>query len=262
MYIYYVSGDKVVQWELHNVPASGSNSDTWQIGHVVGYDFDGMDVSNGVELVAGGEFELAWKEYGAADYCGGNNHGDENTIDFTLHIDGKSIDWDNIDTDYHAFDRIDAIEHAYVNRCDTPNDNVLKHQKVWTFENGTVKVHQTLEFLQSVECDFLCCMLAANRSSFTHGVRQGRVGVEDMSTSSFDKISTSGNEMFYVLYGEHATAKVSARTCDHTPQASLWVNNTSALNKLYWNFYGQMPRTAVESDTVLWWEQEYDIAYN
>jgi len=262
LYIYYVSGDKVVQWELHNVPGSGSNSNTWQIGHVMGYDFNGMDVSNGVELVAGGEFELAWKEYGASDYCGGNNHGDENTIDFTLHIDGESIDWDNIDSDYHAFDRIDAIEHAYVNRCNTPNDNVLKHQKIWTFENGTVKVHQTLEFLQSVECDFLCCMLAANRSAFTHGVRQGRVGTEDMSTSSFDRVRTDENEMFYLLYGEHATAKVTARTCDHTPKASLWINNTSTLNKLYYNFYGQMPRTAVESGTVVWWEQEYDIAYN
>lgn len=262
LYIYYASGDKVVQWELHNAPTSGSNSNTWQIGHVMGYNFDGMSISNSVELVGGGEFELAWKEYGSADYCGGNNHGDENTIDFVLRIDGKPVDWDNIDTSYHAFDRIDAVEHAYVNRCDTPNDNVLKHQKVWTFENGIVKVRQTLEFLQSVECDFLCCMLAANRSSFTHGVRQGRVGVEDMSTSSFDRVRTDENEMFYLLYGEHATAKVSARTCDHTPKASLWINGTAVINKLYYNFYGQMPRTAVESGTVLWWEQEYDIAYN
>ena len=262
LYIYYVSGAKIVGWELHNVPTTTTNSNTWQIGHVMGYDFDGRQVSNGVELVSGGEFELAFKEYGAADYCGGNNHGDENTIDFTLMIDGKTIDFDTIDSDYHAFDRIDAIEHAYVNRCDTPGENILKHQKVWTFEGGTVKVRQTLEFLESLECDFLCCMLAANRAYFTHGVRQGRVGTEDMSTSSYDRVRTDENEMFYLLYGEHATAKVTARTCNHTPKASLWINNASTLNKLYYNFYGQMPRTAVESGTILWWESEYDIAYN
>lgn len=260
--IYYVSGDKIVAWELHNVPAAASNSNTWQIGHVMGYSFDGRQVSGGIELVSGGEFELAFKEYGAADYCGGNNHGDENTVDFTLMIDGKTIDLTNIDEDFHAFDRIDAVEHALVNRCDTPAEDILKHQKIWVFENGTVKVRQTLEFLEALECDFLCCMLAAKRSAFTHGVRQGRVGTEDMSTSTFDKISTSGNEMMYLMYGANATAKVTARLCDHSPSGSLWINNAATLNKLYYNFYGQMPRTSVASGTVVWWEQEYDIAYN
>lgn len=262
LYIYYVSGSKLVGWELHNVPTTTTNSNTWQIGHVMGYDFDGRQVSNGVELVSGGEFELAFKEYGAADYCGGNNHGDENTIDFTLMIDGKTIDFDSIDSDYHVFDRIDAIEHAYVNRCDTTAENILKHQKIWTFENGTVKVRQTLEFLETLKCDFLCCMLAANRSAFTHGVRQGRVGVEDMSTSTYDRVRTDSNEMMYLMYGTNCTAKVTAKLDDHTPAGSLWINNASTLNKLYYNYFGQMPRTSVESGTILKWESEYDIAYN
>lgn len=262
VYIYYVSGEKIVGWELHNVPAAASNSNTWQIGHVMGYDFDGVTLSNGVELVSGGEFELAFKEYNAADYCGGNNHGDENMDDFTLTIDGKTIDLSNIDDNFHVFDRIDAIEHATINRCNTPSENILKHQKIWTFENGTVKARQSLEFLESLECDFLCCMLTANRSAFTYGVRQGRVGTEIMTTSSFNKISTSGNEMMYLMYGTNATAKVTAKCEEHTPVASLWINGASTVNKLYYNFYGQMPRTSVESGTVVKWESEYDIAYN
>jgi len=263
VYIYFASGKgKVVGWELHNVPAASSNSNTWQIGHVMGYDFDGLEVSKGVELVSGGEFELAFKEYGSADYCGGNNHGDENVVDFTLMIDGKTVDTAIADGDFHTFDRIDAIEHAIVNRCDTPTENILKHQKIWTFENGTVKVRQTLEFLEDLECDFLCCMLAANRSAFTHGVRQGRVGTEDMSTSTFERISTSGNEMMYLMYGANATAKVTAKLPEHSPAGSLWINNAESLNKLYYNYFGQMPSTPVASGTVLKWEQEYDIAYN
>lgn len=138
----------------------------------------------------------------------------------------------------------------------------MKHQKIWTFENGTVKVRQTLEFLESLECDFLCCMLAANRSAFTHGVRQGRVGIEDMSSATYDKVYTRGNEMMYLMYGTNATTKVTVRTADHTPECTLWINNATSLNKLYYNYFGQMPRTAVESGTVLKWEQEYDIAYN
>lgn len=262
LYIYYVSGDKVVQWELHNVPASASNSDTWQLGHVVGYDFNGREISSGVELVSGGEFELAFKEYGAADYCGGNNHGDENQQDFTLLVDGKKVeDLTTLDEKFHAFDRIDAIEHAIINRCDMPEENILKHQKIWSFENGTVKVRQTLEFLESLHCDFLCCMLAANRTAFEYGVRQGRCGTEDMRNTGFEHISTRGNEMMYLMYGDHASAKVTAKLEDHTPSGSLWINDASTLNKLYYNFYGQVPNTEVESGTVLHWESEYDIAY-
>ena len=261
LYVYFSSGEKIVGYQLHNVPASGSNSNTWQLGHIMGYDFDGVNVSNGVEPVGGGEFELAFKEFGSADYCGGNNHGDENTIDFVLLIDGKQIDLSNVDTNIHAFDRIDAVEHAYVNRCDTPNDNILKHQKIWIFENGKVKVKQTLEFLQNLNCDFLCCMFAANRTSFTAGVRQGAVDTEIMTDSSFAKKSTSGNEMMYLMYGADVSAKITAKTCAHTPEASLWINPAAALNKLYYNFYGQKPNTAVEEGTIIWWEQEYEVAY-
>ena len=260
LYIYYVSGNKIVGWELHNAPAAASNSDTWQIGHVMGYDFDGTSVSNGVELVGGGEFELAFKEYGAADYCGGNNHGDETKDDFTLMIDGKTVNLANVDTDYHAFDRIDAIEHATVNRCDTPEEDILKHQKIWVFENGTVKVRQTLNFLETLNCDFLCVMMAAKRSAFTAGVRQGVVRIEDLSVANEEHQTTSGNEIMYLMYGANATAKVTAKMCDHSPASTLWINRISDTNKLYVNFFGNY--TSVASGTNLWWEQEYDIAYN
>lgn len=260
LYIYYVSGSKIVGWELHNVPAAASNSDTWQIGHVMGYDFDGYSVSNGVELVAGGEFELAFKEYGAADYCGGNNHGDETTDDITIMIDGKTVDLANVDADYHAFDRIDAVEHATVNRCDTPDEDILKHQKIWTFENGTVKVRQTINFLETLNCDFLCVMMAAKRTAFTAGVRQSVVRTEDLSAANAEHQNTIGNDFMYLMYGANATAKVTGKTCAHTPEAVLWINRATDVNKLYLNFFGQY--TSVESGTNLWWEQEYDIAYN
>lgn len=259
LYVYYKSGNKYVRWELHNVPSVNSNSNTWQLGAIYGYD---ESLITGVELVAAGEFELAFKEYGAADYCGGNNHGDENTDDFTLMIDGKVITLTDLDSAYHAFDRIDVIEHATVNRCDTPDEDILKHQKVWTFENGTVKVWQTLEFLEDILCDFLCCMLAANRSAFQYGVRQGRVGTEVMTSTDYERVVTKGNEMMYLMYGANASAKVTARCADHTPEASLWINNAAALNKLYYNYFGQIPNTQVASGTVLKWESEYDVAYN
>ena len=50
----------------------------------MGYDFDGVTVSNGVELVGGGEFELAFKEHGAVVYV---VDGDEDNFKITTPAD-------------------------------------------------------------------------------------------------------------------------------------------------------------------------------
>lgn len=261
--IYYPSGDKIVRWSLQNTPASSINSNTWQLGAVYGYDFDGSEVSNGVELVLGGEFELAFREYGSADYCGGINHGDENTNDFTLLIDGKIVSLTNADNTYHAFDRIVAIEHATVNRCDTPSENILLHQKIWTFENGVVRVWQTLKFLETLTCDFLCGMLPASRTAFTLGVRQGNTETEVMETADFSIVTTHGNQQMYEMYGTNASARFTVDTCEHTPVTSMYINNAPTMNKLYVEFFGTLTnQQEVTSGTVLQWKQEYDIAYN
>ena len=266
LYVYYKSGDKLVRWELHNVPAAASNSDTWQIGPVYGCAFvDGVP-SNVTELVTGGEFELAFKEHGAADYCGGNNHGDETTDSFVLHIDGRQIaDLTTLDGNYHKFDRIDAFEIATINRCDTPSKDILKHQKAWTFENGTVKVRQTIKFLDTLDVDgALICMFAANRASFPYGIRQGAVTIEDMSAQGFTHVNTDTNDMFYLMYGPSVTAKISARTDNNAGKSRLWINDTSTTNKLYYTYYSDSNSTypkTVTADTVWQIESEYDVAY-
>lgn len=266
LYIYYVSGNKIVQWQLHNVPAEASNSNTWQIGHVMGYDFNGLNISNGVELVGGGEFELAFKEHGATDFCGGNNHGDENTDFFTLHIDGKAIDLANVDNDFHIFDRIDAIEEATVNRCNAPDEDILSHQKIWTFTNGKVIVRQTIKYLESLQVDgALVCMFAANRSSFPYGVRQGGVDIEDMSEQGYTHILTKENSVFYEMYGNNATAKVSSSISNGNIASGLWINDTADLNKLYYEAYADATSVnpvSVPSGTVLTVNTEYEVAYS
>ena len=263
LHIYFKSGEKFVKWELHNVPSQASNSDTWQIGHVCGLD---GDLTNETEIVKGGEFELAFKENGAADYCGGNNHGDETTDSFVLHIDGAEIDTSQLDNDYHIFTRIDAFEIATVNRCNTPADDILKHLKVWTFENGKVTVHQTIEFLETLQVDgMLVCMLPALRASFGYGIRQGRVGIETMTSQGYTKISTISDEIFYMMYGDNATARVSSKTDNPTDSSAMWINDTSDLNKLYYGYYGVTDSahpTTVQQGSIAEVESTYDIAYN
>lgn len=264
LYIYYKSGGKYVRWELHNAPTTSINSNTWQLGAVYGLD---GELSNPVELVTGGEFELALKEHGASDYCGGNNHGDETTDTFHLFIDGKAIDdLSLLSGAYVSFNRIDAIEVANINRCDTPAEDIAKHQKVWTFENGTVKVKQSIEFLQQLQIDgMLICMLASNRSAFNYGVRQGKVGIETMTDSTYSIIRTQTNDMFYEMYGENATAKITAKSFNGAGYSGLWINPTSALNKLYYTYWENSNPTfpaTVNANETLHWESEYNIAYD
>ena len=264
LFIYFKSGEHYVRWELHNVPAPQSNSDTWQIGRICGVN--DTDDTGLVEIVRGGEFELAFKENGAADYCGGNNHGDETTDTFLLHIDGKQIDdLTTLDSDVHPFTRIDAFEIATVNRCDTPSEDILKHQKIWIFEDGKVKVRQTIKYLEELVVDTaLVCMFAALRSAYPYGVRKGGVAIEDMTTAEYTKVYTTSDDVFYEYYGANATAKVHAKTDNPENKSVMWINNTVDLNKLYYGYYGvtnSSNPTTVPVDTVITAESEYDVAY-
>ena len=268
LFVYFKSGNKVVRWALMNTPASGSNSDTWQIGGVKGYDFDGVDVSNEVELAMNGEFELAIKEHGAADYCGGVNHGDENTDVFKLFIDGKQIsDLTTLDENYHTFERIDAFEIATINRCNTPSQDIITHQKIWTFENGKVRVHQTCKFLEQIQVDvMMVCMFKAVRSVYPYGIRQGGVGIETMTDATFTKKYTTGNDAYYLYYGNDATAKIHAKTDNDgsVRQSVLWIDNGNNFNKLYFGYWGWNDSShpvTVPENTIVTEETEYDIAY-
>jgi len=264
LHIYFRSGNGFVKWELHNVPAVSTNSDTWQIGRVCGCD---AQFDNVVEIVRGGEFELAFKEHGAADYCGGNNHGDETTDSFTLFIDGKIVtDFSAIPSGYHPFNRIDAIEEATVNRCDTPADDILKHQKIWSFENGKVHVKQTIKFLEQLSVDgMLICMFPALRSKFSYGARQGAVSIETMTSAGFEHIATTSDDVFYLMYGDDATAKIKAKTDNPDNQSVMWINDTTDLNKLYYGYFGATDSghpVTVNQNTICIAESEYDVAYS
>lgn len=261
--------DHYICYELHNVPAPLSNSDTWQLGHTVACDIVNGEMTNTVELIEGGEYELAMRENGAADYCGGNNHGDENTVTFKLFIDGEQItDLSSIaDGVLRRFNRIDAFDISLVDRCNTPNDNIAQHQKHWTFENGKVEVQQTLKFLQNLLLDVvLLCMCCAKRTQFPYGIRQGRVDIEDMSASGFSHITTYGNDISYFYFGANATINIKAKTdSPATNGSALYINSTTTQNKLYLGYYqatNSANPTSVSAGDIIQETSVYDVAYN
>ena len=262
--VYYKSGENWVNWELHNMPAAASNSNTWQIGAIKGLD---SNFENSVTIVGNGEFELAFKENGASDYCGGNNHGDENTDSFVLHIDGEIVsDLSSLPTEYTHFDRIDAFEIATVNRCDTPAQDILKHQKIWIFENGKVTVKQTVKFLETLSVDgMLMGMFKAVRSYYPYGIRQGKVAIEDMTTYGFSSPETVSDDVFYFMYGNNTTAKIKASTDNPNDASTLWIDSAENNNKLYYGYYGKtssVSPVSVPAYTICCAEMTYDVSYS
>ena len=165
----------------------------------------------------------------------------------------------------HPFDRIDAFELANINRCNTPSEYILKHQKVWSFRDGKVEVRQTIKFLEELVVDTaLVCMFAALRSAFPYGIRKGGVNIEDMSTSDYTKTYTMSDDMFYEYYGDFATAKIHASTDNPENKSVMWINNTIDLNKLYYGYYGitdSSHPTTVPINTIITSMSEYDVAY-
>lgn len=271
VYVYFKSGDYYVCYELHNVPSAASNSDTWQLGHTTACKIasDGT-ISDVVELIDGGEYELAMRENGAADYCGGNNHGDENTVTFKLFADGKQISDFSAAADgkLRPFNRIDAFDISLVDRCDTPGDNIAQHQKHWTFENGKVEVQQSLKFLQNLRLDVvLLCMCCARRDQFPYGIRQGGVAIEDMSSGGFPHLTTRSNDISYFYFGNNATMNIKAKT-DSPTISALYINDVTNAqrqqNKLYYGYYqatNSANPTSVSAGDVIQETSVYDIAY-
>ena len=133
------------------------------------------------------------------------------------------------------------------------------------FEDGKVKVRQTLKFLEQLSVDVaMVCMCAALRSAFPYGVRKGGVAIEDMTTATYTKVYTTATDIFYEYYGDKATCKVHAKTDNPNNTSVMWINNTSDLNKLYYGYFGitnSANPTTVPANTVITAESEYDVAY-
>ena len=288
--VYFRSGDRYIAYELHNMPANSSNSNTWQLGQTDAVKFnDDWTIAATTPLIDGGEYELAMRVHWTPqsesdttkwDYCGGNNHGDENTVTFKLFIDGKQITDLDTNISFGRFNRIDAFEIATVNMPTNDSANnqypenadidIAKHQKHWTFENGKVEVQQSLEFLTDLSLDVvLLCMCCARSEQFPYGIRQGRVGIEDMSSENgFSHITTRTDDASYFYYGNNATLNIKADTDAPSPYSALYINSvrnsSQSQNKLYYGYYQSTnsgnPTQVYSGDTIRE-RSEYNAAY-
>ena len=117
----------------------------------------------GGALISIGELECALNEVGAEDFVGGF-HGDENLTQVSLTLDGEEIDLS--ETGYYTGKTLMFTQDSVMNRCNTPNDNIVQHGKQYTITKDGMVIDQDIEWLASVNLDHgYTAMLPVNRMS-------------------------------------------------------------------------------------------------
>ena len=106
------------------------------------------------DLWIGGETEIfkisdiegPMKEVGAADFIGGY-HGDELMLDVITIADGNVVDMSVQTIEKTTFNRLTVFITSMLNRCDTPDENVVKRYKVLDFSNEKLTIRNTYNIL-------------------------------------------------------------------------------------------------------------------
>lgn len=145
------SENNYIKYHFEHVKRKDINANLYRIIRAYGYvrtdKYEFKELFNGYPIVGNGEWEFAAREIDAEDFSGGF-HGDENIIEVKLTADKKEIMLDtvnNIECNEAVF-----YQKSFVDRCNTPNDNIAVHEKLYTVSNGVINIKQNVEWLQSL----------------------------------------------------------------------------------------------------------------
>ena len=105
------------------------------------------------EILLGGEISLAIKEWdaenkaSAGDFIGGY-HGDENLTKVSLVLDGnREIQLLNGTEGFYNCTTADFKQESIINRCHTPDEDVIKHIQHYLVDTNGIKLLQQVEWL-------------------------------------------------------------------------------------------------------------------
>lgn len=96
------------------------------------------------QILSGGEISLAMAEKGAVDYVGGF-HGDEHIKNIEFYLDGVEIDTSKAGT--YIGSQFEWIQDTVMNRCNTPDENIMNHVQRYLITSKGIKLEQQVEFI-------------------------------------------------------------------------------------------------------------------
>lgn len=191
IYVPSKSSSNYIKYVYNKVVDTSINMNQWRVTKTylvdsnlnVIYDFDNQT-----------EWEGAIKETGTSDYVGGF-HGDETNTFLHILIDGKEYNINN-DFEVDVKNEIRIVNKSILNRCDTPNDNILERIKVsvWNKDNYIIenkyKALQQFEISESKVC--LMSMRYTNVSDNKEIISYGRYDHDYKTTNISEPFSDVG----------------------------------------------------------------------
>lgn len=227
-----VKNNNYVKLTFNHYINNNINEDTWRL-----YGFTLLD--NSFNNLWSSNTNIEWegviKEHGTSDFIGGY-HGDENYYNMLLFIDGNKINENDVLTKTY-FNNIKIIVNSYLNRCNTPNDNVINRTKVIELYDNTMIITNRWVFLQDLHIEaFYPNMMSLLYSNTNEGVKMGMYNdyyqVQDLSDTTI-----SGDHSPYEK-SEYATI---ASMWDDRLFSTIEINNNYA-HKLYIDTYQSTQR--------------------
>lgn len=142
--LFYKEGSKMyitlgkATYTLENYIKESINVSVWRLTD--------LWIGGETEIFKTSDIEGPMKEVGAADFIGGY-HGDELMLDVITIADGNVVDMSVQTIEKTTFNRLTVFITSMLNRCDTPDENVVKRYKVLDFSNEKLTIRNTYNIL-------------------------------------------------------------------------------------------------------------------
>ena len=151
--------NKYIQFRFEHTQDVATNSDLYRIKRAFAvkrtdeYAFEPL--FEGAPVIEAGELEMAIREYrgeGVAveDFIGGY-HGDEILTDVVLKVDGIPVPLG--ETYILKGKTVEFTQISLLNRCGLPQEVVAEHTKEYFIDKNGIKLHQKVEWPDSVEIE-------------------------------------------------------------------------------------------------------------
>ena len=273
--------DKYMKYSLLNIKipytdgGTYQNQNLWRLYELYVYEKNGEDVLSQFlpyPIVNHGEWECALRIDGTPDFHGGF-HGYEHLTNITAELDGKPFDV-NSEKALWA-DSFMFCQESNIYRQGTENELMATHIKKYVFENGLLKLHQQIEWAQSVKVMYAyMAMLPIKRTS--DDTPSGDIITEyaktNLSSEVFD-VKKEGHQTPVTLGGENfrnvscaeiwsdkSGIKAQMKTGGLIqPDNSFNISPADCYNKFYYSYTGDGKGHITEIGEKWLFDSEYKI---
>lgn len=248
------------------VPDAKINANTWRLSYLMVMERlgNGFSVCRNLITHRNHEWECAIQEEGAADFCGGNAHGDEREVSIVLSLDGKMLDLTQSRI-LLSGSRFEAYEESLLNRCDTPGEDIMHHFKKYYITTEGINLVQTLQFLETINIvSSYLTMCPVQREYTPHAYMAGKLHMSDVSSAEgHPRPTVQGHSGIISEWGDNFNIEVRIKSDATFENGHIFISNSDspAYNKIYYSIAGNGP-TTMEKDTKIMVETDFKYQYN